>query len=203
MNKKYIIAASTLIILGAIILFLPEKDNSKIDFTADKLMMNLVESTRMMDSDEVANLIITKDPSLQLIDVRTSEEYAKFHLPGAINIPLAEILDEQWEAYVNQATRKNVFYSNGSIRADQAWIICRRGGYIKNYILVGGLNNWMRTVISPEIPEDTDDNLAWERYNFRKATAQYFLGGTSQTVVPVRKADPVVKRKKKAVQGGC
>lgn len=203
MNKNYIIAATTLLILGAIILFLPEKSNSKIDLTAEKLMMNLIESSRFMDSDNVANMIITNDPSLQLIDVRTADEFAKYHLRGAINIPLAEILEPKWEAYLNQVARKNVFYSNGSVLADQAWILCKRQGFIQNYILVGGLNNWMTTIISPEKPENTEDNLAWEKYNFRKAASQYFLGGTTSTVAPVRAANPVVKRKKKAVQGGC
>jgi len=203
MDKRYIIPATVLVILGAIILFLPPKDNTKTELTADQLYLDIIESTRFISTDEIADMIIKRDPSIQLIDVRSAEEYAKYALPGALNIPLNEILDDKWEAYLDQEARTNVFYSNGSLRADQAWILCRRRGFVNNTIMVGGLNSWVEDILKPQKPADTEGEQEWEIYSFRVAASQYFLGGNQVQTSDVPTAAPVVKRKKKMVQGGC
>ena len=68
-----------------------------------------------MSPDEVADKIIKKDPSIQLIDVRNPNEFNKFSLPGAINIPLQDIIAEKWTEILDQGSKMNIFYSNGSL----------------------------------------------------------------------------------------
>ena len=71
--------------------------------------------TQYITPDAVADMIIKKDPSLQLIDVRSQDEFEKFSLPGAINIPFNDLLSDQYTDILNQDVKMNIFYSNGTL----------------------------------------------------------------------------------------
>lgn len=206
--KARLILASTLIPLGLIIAAVPENTTKPYKLTADELLEEVKSGTQFIGPDEVADMVISKDPSLQLIDVRSADEFEKFSLPNAINIPLADILNPEWEGYINQDVQLNVFYSNGTNDANQAWLITRQLGYDNNYVLQGGLNYWAETVMNPEAPKSTSPNEEILKYNLRKG-AGMALGGeapepTQSQSAPDSPKPPVKKREtKKRVQGGC
>ena len=87
----------------------------------------------------VADMIIRKDPTLRLIDVRSQDEFEKFSLPGAINIPVTDLLSDAYTEILNQDVKMNIFYSNGTLTANEAWMITRQLGYTNNFVLEGGL----------------------------------------------------------------
>ncbi len=206
--KPRLILASILIPLGLIIAAVPENTTKPYKLTAEELLNEVKEELQFVHPDQVADLLINNDPSLQLIDVRSSAEFEKFSLPGAINIPLENLLSDDFEDLVNQDVKLNVFYSNGSNSANEAWMITRQLGYKNNYVLQGGLNYWVETIMNPEQPAETSPNEEFAKYDFRKG-AGAALGGaamvpsTNKTKAPAVKP-PIVKRKKKrSVQGGC
>ena len=83
-------------------------------------------------------MIVKKDPSLQLIDVRSKDEFEKFSLPGAINIPIPDLLSESNLTQFDQDVKMNVFYANSTVVANEAWMIIRQLGYSNIYVLEGG-----------------------------------------------------------------
>lgn len=203
MNTRIIISI-IIISLGSIAAMLPRTKTSSIQLTADELLLELRRQTHVVSVDELADLLINQDPSVLLIDVRDSMDYAQYHLPGAINIPLNNLLDPEWLPYVDQISQKNIFYSNGTTLSSEAWIITRQLGFRNNYVLDGGLNGWFSTIIKPERPSSTDPKEAWALYETRKAASMYFSGGKT----PVKEENPVIlppvpRRKKTRVQGGC
>jgi rhodanese-related sulfurtransferase len=205
--KARLILAAILIPLGLIIAAVPENTTKQYKLTAEQLLEEVKSGTQFIHPDEVADMIISKDPSLQLIDVRNAGEFEKFNLPNSINIPLADILNPEWEDYINQDVRLNVFYSNGSNDANQAWMIMRQLGYRNNYVLQGGVNYWAETIMNPEAPANTSPNEEFAKYDLRKG-AGMALGGAVETAQPSvatgTPIPPVQKReKKKTVQGGC
>lgn len=206
--KARLILASAIIPLGLIIAAVPENTTKPYKLTADELLEEVKSGTQFIGPDQVADMLITKDPSLQLIDVRNAAEYEKFNLPNSINIPLVDILNPEWEGYINQDVKLNVFYSNGTNDANQAWMITRQLGYKNNYVLQGGLNYWAETVLNPEAPASTSPNEEILKYNLRKG-AGMALGGEAAETTPAIEAPsapkpPVQKREtKKRVQGGC
>ncbi|OQX96990.1 MAG: hypothetical protein B6I20_13580, partial [Bacteroidetes bacterium 4572_117] len=115
-KTKYYFISALVIILGIILLFLPFKQNIN-QLSPEKLLLTITNNDRFFSTDDVARFIISGDPSYQLIDVRSEEEFEKFSLDGAINIPLSKFLDKdetgsyEWEAYLNQDIKTNVFYS--------------------------------------------------------------------------------------------
>lgn len=205
--KARLILAAAIIPLGLIIAAVPENTTKPYKLNPEQLLEEVKSGTQFIQPDEVADMVIAKDPSIQLIDVRSADEFEKFSLPGAINIPLVDILNSEWEDFVNQDVKLNVFYSNGSTDANQAWMITRQLGYKNNYVLQGGVNYWAETIMNPDTPSSTSPNEEIAKYNLRKG-AGMALGGAAETAKPGATVNaptpPIQKRdKKKKVQGGC
>lgn len=207
--KARIILATAIIPLGLIIAAVPENTTKPYKLTAEQLLEEVKSGTQFMQPDEIADMVISKDPTLQLIDVRAANEFEKFSLPGAINIPLVDILSPEWEETINQDVKINVFYSNSSTDANQAWMITRQLGYQNNYVLQGGVNYWAETIMNPKVPPSTSPNEEMAKYDLRKG-AGMALGGAAETTQPSAGAagegtkPPIQKKdKKKKVQGGC
>ncbi len=206
--KARLLLASIIIPLGLIIAAVPENTTKPYKLTANQLLEEVKSGTQFMQPDEVADMLIQKDPSFQLIDVRSADEYEKFNLPNSINIPLVDVLNPEWDEYINQDVKLNVFYSNGTNDANQAWMITRQLGFKNNYVLQGGVNYWAETIMNPEAPKTTSPNEEIIKYNLRKG-AGMALGGaaavnTQPAVMSGGSKPPIQKRaKKKKVQGGC
>ena len=207
MSKKYLIPAAILVLLGVVLAFSEVKYDIKEETSPQILHFNITEHTRYVNVEEIAHKLIDKDPLLMLIDVRSAKEFAKFSLSGAINIPLDSLLLPVNEDYLAQDIYDAVFYSNGTLSADQAWIICKRLGYTNNYVMKGGLNAWVEDILQPQTVEGIFDNEEDDLYQLRKGASQYFGGGSgSGEAEDDGKAKPkkkVKKRKKKGVEGGC
>jgi rhodanese-related sulfurtransferase len=204
-----ILLSGIIILLGLIIAAVPENTTRPFMLTAEEILDEVKNGEQFIYPDQVADMIIQKDPSLLLIDVRTPEEYQKYGLPGSFNIPLDNVLADEWYDYVNQDIYLNVFYSNGNTRANEAWMITRQLGYENNYVLIGGLNYWVETILNPTPPSSTDPDDEFAKYDFRKA-ASFALGGggdlspdsTGQNT-KTKKPTIIKRKKKKKVEGGC
>jgi len=204
MNRNYIILAILFLILAGGLFFLPERENYQ-QISPEMLMRDVVQTTRYVATDQVAQMIIEGDPTLELVDVRNENDYVEFTLPGAVNIPLDSIMSEDYQAYLGIEDMNVVFFSNDDIRADQAWVIAKRMGYKSMYVMKGGLNCWISTIIQPERPDETAPEEAFELYSFRKGASLYFTGTKiSAPATEGAQSITVTRKKKSAVaEGGC
>ncbi len=205
MNARVLISIIFLS-LGLIMAAIPNNKTLQFKVSANEMLEEFKGRAQFISPDEIAGMIISEDPSLQLIDLRTGEEYQEFHLPGSFNIPFSDLLNEEYRFIIDQDLKINVFYSNGSLTANEAWMITRQLGYRNNYVLEGGLNYWAETIMNPEKPAVTSANEEIARYNFRKG-AGTALGGTvieSGNTSPAVVLPEISKRPaKKRAQGGC
>lgn len=203
MNKNYIILMSMLLVLAAGLLLLPEKNNPK-QMNPEELMWDIVQPTRYVTTDDVAKSIIEQDPLLMLVDVRSESDFQDFALSGAINLPLEGFASDDTRAELDYPKKNIVFYSNDDLRADQAWVLAKRLGFNNVYVLRGGLNQWIKTIIQPVEPAQTASAEEFSQYTFRKGASLFFTG-TKLSTTATTKESVVVTRKKKssAVAGGC
>ena len=206
--KQLKLLALFIIPLGIIIAAVPADRVSQSRLTPHELLQEAGAGMQFITPDAVADLLVQKDPSLRLIDVRTPEEFDAFSLPGAVNIPLSNLLAADYTDILNQDAYVNVFYSNGSVYANQAWMITRQLGYENNFVLEGGLNYWFGNILSPEAPSETSPNEEFAKYDFRKSAAAALGGGgvvTTEQTAPAVKAvkPPVTAKAKKKPSGGC
>ena len=178
----------------------------------DQLLLEINDQRRFLSTDIVADRIINKDPSQLLVDLRNPSNFEEFTLPGAKNIPLHQILEPSSLEMMDCSKYQIVFFENGDVKAEQAWMLLRRNGCKNTYILQGGLNRWIETIINPVKPPETADIVSLEQYQFRKAASKYFIGASGelkpepfvQTVSkPVKKIIPVKKKKVVEEEEGC
>jgi rhodanese-related sulfurtransferase len=194
--------------MGLIIAAVPQNKTKPYKLTAEQLLSEANTRTQFIAPETVADMIIKKDPSFQLIDVRSQDDFEKFSLPGALNIPVTDLLSDKYTDLLNQDTRMNIFYSNGTITANEAWMITRQLGYKNNYVLEGGLNYWFEAILNPTKPASTSPDEEFAKYDFRLSAGKALGGGlavqTNQSQVstsPKPALQPAAKKKKAA--GGC
>ena len=147
LTHSYKILAVILILLAGGLLLLPTYEKHE-GIDPESLLANSISPERYISSDELAHKIISGDPSLLVIDVRDSARFSAYSIPGAVNIPLANVLDEESEVYLDQSAYEIVLCSDDSFYADQAWILCNRLGYKNLRVLDGGMHAWFNSVIT-------------------------------------------------------
>ncbi len=212
LSFRYLILAAILIMLAGGLVLLPKYEKHE-GITPETLLSNAVSPERYISTDELADRIINNDPSLLLIDVRDENDFKKYTLPSAINIPLNKVLEEDSEPYLDQDEYDVILFSNDNFYSDQAWILCNRLGYENLYVLKGGINTWFNTIINPKKPTENMASTEFKLYSFRKAASMYFgvaypgkitkKSNTSKSVTTPKKIVPVKKKKKMPVEGGC
>ena len=209
-KRSYQFLALILIILAGGLMVIPKHQQHE-GITPELFVKNMISTERYISTDILADRIVNQDPVLLLIDTRTTEEFEKYTLPNAINIPLSQILNKELNPYLNQDIYDVILFSTDNFTADEAWLIGNRMGYERLYVLEGGLNEWFQTIIEPKLPKETMSREAYELYSFRKAAGKFFgvANDTLEIEVKVKKA-PVSKKvvtkpkkKKKMPEGGC
>jgi sulfur-carrier protein adenylyltransferase/sulfurtransferase len=207
--KPRLYLAIFIIPLGLIIAAVPQNKTHPYKLSASQMLTEATSTSQFLSPDAIADMIVQKDPNLQLIDVRTPDEFLKFSLAGAINVPLSDLLSEEFKDILDQEIKMNVFYSNGTLQANEAWMISTQLGYKNNYVLQGGLNYWAETIMNPSPPPSTSPDEELAKYDFRKGASMALGGGAAESAVAggndiKTPAKPVIKKdSKKKVQGGC
>jgi rhodanese-related sulfurtransferase len=140
-----------------------------------------LDSTKAADQitvDQLSGWIVEGRNDYLLLDVRPVAAYAAYHIPSAINLPLA--------ALTHDLARRNeriVLYSEGEIQSAQAWFLLRSLGFPSVYMLVGGLDEWNNAVLYPRAPDAVAP--ARDQIDFAKrAAVSRFFGGAPRGVGP-------------------
>ncbi|RZT00182.1 rhodanese-related sulfurtransferase [Aquimarina brevivitae] len=78
---------------------------------------------------------------VQLIDVRTPEEYAEGHIYGAVNI---NFLDDNFEELIEQVDKSKpvAVYCGKGGRSAKCASYMKKAGFTKIYDLNGGITEW-------------------------------------------------------------
>ena len=206
--KPLKLLALVIIPLGIILAAVPADKTKRFRLSAVELLQEAGAGAQFVSPDVIADMLVQKDPSLQLIDVRTPEEFEAFSLPGAINIPLSNLLADEHTDILNQDARMNVFYSNGSVTANEAWMLTRQLGYKNNFVMEGGLNYWFGNILSAQAPSQTNPSEEFAKYDFRKSAAAALGGGgvvaaEGAAAAPKAAKPAVASKAKKKPAGGC
>lgn len=197
-----------LIILGAFLAISPAGLRRPSNFSPKELTATIISRTAYVTPEDVAAWIIDKRPDLLLVDLRTPDEYQQYHLPDAINIPLAKLFDKENLELLNDKQYNIILYSNGSTYASQAWVMLKEMG-INTYVMEGGMNYWAQAILNPHPPGDLASNDEVSRYQFRVAASNFFNNGgvavqTAQSSQPQpTHRKKIIRRKTKTADEGC
>lgn len=90
-------------------------------------------------SVEQAKALIESNPSLVIVDVRTSSEFDLGHIENAIDLCVCNVE----ELLLNLEPRDEILvYCLSGIRSMKAMMILNENGYYKVYNLLGGITEW-------------------------------------------------------------
>lgn len=99
-----------------------------------------------MEPEELAERMMSGASDLLAVDVRSAEEYGRFHIRGALNIPLQD-LAAALQPYKNKGLI--VLYSNGMTHPAQARDSLQRNGFNNVFILTDGLEGFRNRCLRP------------------------------------------------------
>ncbi len=81
---------------------------------------------RLLKAPVLAQIVVEDvGPEFQLVDVRLAEEFARGHVPGAINLPLARLRELAVQLDPNRACA--VYCDTGRRSASATYLLCERG----------------------------------------------------------------------------
>lgn len=147
MNPRQKISA-ILLSLGLILAFLPLNAHRSLTGKPAKLLSEVMDESTLITADQVARHVVSEDKTVQLIDLRSPEEYKNLNIPGSVNIPYKEFIGNDPERYLNKQNIKTIFYSNDELEAGYALTIARGLRYDNTFMMKGGLNEWFNLVMN-------------------------------------------------------
>jgi rhodanese-related sulfurtransferase len=153
MNAREKLSA-ILLSMGLILALLPLSSNRSFNTRPDKVLEEALDLNTYLTADQVARLVVSEDKTIQLIDLRSNEEFNRFNIPGAINVPYNKFLDKDPESILNNKESRYIFYSNGDLFSNYALILARGLRYNNTYVLKGGLNEWFSSVMNSSFTGD-------------------------------------------------
>jgi len=157
---------------------------------ASALVQTIMKEEDHVPPGQLAHWLIEKRTDFQLIDIREPWQFDDYHIPTAVNIPLAQLFDE---ANLKRLARekKIVVYGLGTGRAAQAQLLLSLKGY-NAYSVPDGITGWWNDVITPPSLRSEDQTPAG--YLQAKQLREHFLGATptGQTAVTPPPVAPVM-----------
>lgn len=205
MKKIDIIIISIILVLALWAAFLPNRTWVYHEISPKELFYELAKKEKYWTTEDVAQAIIDKRADIILIDVRKKEEFQKFSLPNAINIPLDSLLFNT-DNLLHAEGYKKILFSNGTSLAEKAWLLAKRANIEDVYVMYGGLNAWFDNILNPKPPQHPMSFEQQKLYERRLGLSAYFVGISKTPLQSVPQQGPAVipvKQKKTTGLGGC
>ncbi|MBR5694855.1 MAG: rhodanese-like domain-containing protein [Paludibacteraceae bacterium] len=106
------------------------------------LLMSMMACAQKNISPQEFHEMITKDPNLQVVDVRTPQEFAAGHIKGARNV---DFRSPDFEKNIAKAVKKRktvLVYCRSGKRSLNAMNLMVKNGFKDVYNMEGGILAW-------------------------------------------------------------
>lgn len=161
-----------LLCMGLIVALLPISAGRSLSVRPQKLMVELLDEKTYFSVDQVAKFLVTEDSTVQFFDLRSPGEFSAINIPGSINIPYNELLNNDPGKFLSDENIKKIFYSNGDFDSNYAFAIASGLNYKNIFVMKGGLNEWFKTIMNSNFSGDrisARENALFEtRFRARK-----------------------------------
>ena len=179
-----------------------EKPKHVWRMNTEQMLAKTLKHDYLIRHDKFFDIYFNHDSLYRFIDLRSAHDYQVSHLTGAVNIPLAKILNDEYKNILNQDKKINVLYYSDQCGACGPWMILTQLGYKNNYVLAGGYDFVTQHIINEYSPMLGNYSAEKAKYDYKKVINSTAGGGTSSSSssAPI----PVIKKKpQKEEEGGC
>lgn len=196
-NRLYIGLTGLAFLIGLSAFIMPDIRDSymkKID------NINYVNNynVKQMTSDELAFRLIDNDNTLQIIDLRSAEEYKNLSLPHSQSINLKDLFIKDVKNILSIKHKKYIFVGNDELSSRQGAVLADMLGFENIFYLKGGLNEFRKEIINYQKPSEQNNREDIDTNRFREEASK---------VIPVliekNKSNTAPVKKSKRALGGC
>jgi rhodanese-related sulfurtransferase len=205
-NLDVLILGSVVFVIIVSLFIQSGRGLNKYVFNSAELANEISMNKDQISPNILSEWIIEGRADYKLIDIRNPEEFTAGSIKGAVNIPLAKILERKTMNSELSSHKKNILFSNGDSHAAQAWLILKAAGR-DVYTLEGGYNYWNKLILNPKLSSESPSDDEVLQYKKAKGVADYFGGGTGAAEVNLKTGDAAAGKtgadlkKKKQVKG--
>jgi rhodanese-related sulfurtransferase len=198
LKRNYILFITSPLVILVLLAILPNKQEiitHKISKTKEQQKCVF----REISSDKLATEITQNYYTLNIIDIRSAEDFKSFHIPMAINIPFEEIQNRKWESYFKQRIKTNVFYADNDTLVKMACLKAKFIGKSDNVILRESAQEFQRIFfdLGPIPLHAGKEEL--QVYTFRSDAAKKM----TDIVNSLQNMNKPVQKEIRKVSGGC
>lgn len=176
----------------------------KFVLNQNETLTDVIKHIQVIQPEKIKDILSTDDQDYQFIDLRSPREFNLHHLPGAINIPIHDLLKSEYKTILNPLDKTNILYGTNVEDACPAWLILKQLNYKNNSIMLGGYKLVKSNIIDKYAPNDVWFKNEVAKYDYAeiiKETAG--AGAVGSSTSTSKKAKPILRKKKKRVAGGC
>jgi len=195
--RLYVILTGIAAILAFSAFFMPdlkEKYLKEVEDVSFVKSYNLKETT----SDELAFRIIDDENNLQIIDVRSLEEYKKFSLPKSQSISIKDLFGKDAKKILTVNRKMNVFLADDELMERKAAVIADKLGYEGISVLKGGLDAFKKEILNFKKPAEIKTRWEEDEIRFRLKASKLL-----PQLIEQNKHKIVPRKKSKRILGGC
>lgn len=198
-KTRYAFAALVPFIVLAVVTFTPDSEERLQNRIADAKRQNKCVFHEI-NADKLAYQIVNHHYELNIIDVRSPEEFEAYHIPLAINIPFEELTDRKWENIFKQNLKTNIFYSNNDTITKMSCLKAKFVGKSKNLILHETVADFREMFENPRYPtEELATKKSINEYHFRMKAANDMKSLNEA----LKNIGQPVSKEVKVASGGC
>lgn len=147
-------------------------DTTSMKVNNKEIAESALNNNDQIEVQELADWLIKGNRDYRLIDLRNENEYAKYFIPGALNIQAPQLVESGIKK-----NEKIILYGN-DVDAAQAWFILKSNGFKGVYILDGGIKAWEDQILFPALPENaSNEQIAVFQKN--REVSKFFGGSPS------------------------
>ena len=187
------------LILGLSAFFLPNRKEAIYNKLTDVKYISS-QQVKFVTSDELAFRIVDDDPNLQIIDIRTLNEYDSLSLPKSTHFSVDNLFEKDAFNLLSMKHKKNVFVANDELSEKKAVIIANELGFSNIFVLKGGMYQFKSDILEFKMPAEAANRWIKDTYIFRERASKIIPELIKQYK---SKHTPVQTTKKKRVLGGC
>jgi rhodanese-related sulfurtransferase/uncharacterized membrane protein YedE/YeeE len=177
--------------------FLPDLKEEYIKDVEDISFVNSYKISEITP-DELALRIIDNDKNIQIIDIRSIDEYKKFSLPKSHSLSLKDLFGKEAEKLLTLNHKKNVFLADNELSERKAAVVADRLGYNEITILKGGLKRFKEEILNFRMPEEISTRDEADTYRFRLKASRIL-----PELIEQSKNKIIPQKESKRVIGGC
>ncbi|MFH1001616.1 MAG: rhodanese-like domain-containing protein [Bacteroidota bacterium] len=188
------------IVVAFLLMPAPKK---KFVLSQEEALLTILNGMNIIQPETIKEILDNQNQDYQFIDLRNPKDFELGHLPGAINIPVHELLNPENESVLNHKAKTNILYGNNVEDACAPYLILIQLNYNKNSIMLGGYKMIKSNVIDTYNPNDLWFRNEIAKYDYA-AIIKQSSGGGAENNTTIKSAVPIIRQaKKKTVAGGC